>query len=70
MEEDNILWKMTEEKNRRILQAMTRFLGHEPTELDKREFRVMHSLGESTLYYQDVLIDTIKHQVKDDTLQD
>ncbi|HZI01869.1 MAG TPA: hypothetical protein VEX63_12020 [Flavisolibacter sp.] len=69
MEDDNILWKMTEEKNRKIYEAMTRFLGHEPSELDKKEFRVMHGLGESTLYYQDVLIDTIKHELDDHSRQ-
>jgi hypothetical protein len=69
MEGNDILSKMTEEKNRKIHEAMVQFLGHEPSDLDKKEFRVMHGLGESLLYYQDVLVAVIKTELKDDGSQ-
>lgn len=46
---------------------MVQFLGHEPSDLDRKEFRVVHGLGESSLYYQDVLIAVIKTELKDDS---
>jgi hypothetical protein len=68
MEDSNILLKMAEEKQRKIRAAMVSFLGYEPSEINRKYFRVMHRLGESSVYYQDLLIATIKNEVVDDTL--
>ncbi len=67
MDENHILDEMAKENNRKIHEAMVQFLGHEPNELDKKEFRVMHGLGETSLYYQNTLVTVVKNEVKDDS---
>ncbi|MES2883105.1 MAG: hypothetical protein V4676_13225 [Bacteroidota bacterium] len=67
MDDNHILDQMANEQNRKIHEAMVQFLGHEPTELDKKEFRVMHGLGETSVYYQNTLITVVKNEVKDDS---
>ena len=39
-----------------IKEVITNFLGHEPSPEEKKQFNIMHSLGESNIYYKGVLI--------------
>lgn len=66
MDDNHILDEMAQDNKRKIHEAMVQFLGHEPTDLDKKEFRVMHGLGETSLYYQNTLITVVQTEVKDD----
>jgi hypothetical protein len=63
---ENILLKMTEEKNRLINLVITAFLGHNPTDSERKSFTFMHGLGESFIYYKGSLIDTVRYETKDD----
>jgi len=56
MSEKNILMKMSIEKKKMIKEVITNFLGHEPSPEEKKQFNIMHSLGESNIYYKGVLI--------------
>jgi len=58
---ENILLKMTEEKNRLIQEVMVRFLGHPPTGTEKKEFTFMHGLEESFIYFKGQLVETIRY---------
>jgi len=62
---DNILLKMTEEKNRLINEVITRFLGHQPSMLERKAFTFMHRLEESYIYYKGRLIEIVKYEAKD-----
>jgi len=68
MSEDNILQKLTEEKNRMINEVIARFLGHEVSAEDRKHFKVINRLGESIIYYEGELIGTIKYETIDDTV--
>jgi hypothetical protein len=65
---DNVLQKLTEEKNRMITEVITKFLGHEPTQEDRKFFKVINRLGESIIYYQGELICSIKYETVNDTI--
>ncbi len=62
MSEKNILMKMTKEKNRKINELITQFLGHEPTEAERKEFKIMNQLGESIIYYHGELVGTVRYK--------
>ncbi len=62
---ENILLKMTEEKNRLINEVITKFLGHSPSLKERKAFTFMHHLGESIIYYQGTLVGTVKYAAKD-----
>lgn len=66
MSKDNILQKLTEEKNRLISEVMTRFLGHEVTAEDRKYFKVINRLGESIIYYHGELIGSIRYETVHD----
>lgn len=66
MSEKNILLKMTLEKNRMIKEVISNFLGHEPTAEEKKDFKVMHSLGESNIYFRGELIGHVTYQKEED----
>ncbi|MFL5773645.1 MAG: hypothetical protein ACJ75F_10835 [Flavisolibacter sp.] len=66
MSEKNILLKMTLEKNRMIKEVISNFLGHEPTGEEKKEFKVMHGLGESNIYFKGELIGHVSFQSESD----
>lgn len=66
MSEENILLKMTREKNRMIKEVITNFLGHEPSGEEKKLFNLMHRLGESNIYYKGELIGHVVYQTEDD----
>lgn len=65
MSQKNVLLKMTMEKNRMINELITNFLGHEPTEEERKEFKIMNQLGESIIYYQGELIGTVRYKADD-----
>ena len=62
MSRDNILSKITEEKNRMINEVITNFLGHAPNKEDKKQFNIINQLGESLVYYKGELIWSIKYK--------
>lgn len=45
-----------------INELITKFLGHEPTEAERKEFRIMNQLGESIIYYQGELVGTVRYK--------
>jgi hypothetical protein len=53
---------MTMEKNRKINELITEFLGHEPDEAERKEFRIMNQLGESIIYHHGELVGTVKYK--------
>ena len=65
MSEKNVLLKMTIEKARMINELITRFLGHEPTREEKKQFNIMNRLGESIIYFKGDLIGTVKYEMDD-----
>ncbi len=66
MSEKNILMKMTMEKSRMIKEVISNFLGHEPSGEDKKLFNIMHTLGESNIYYKGELIGHVAYQSDED----
>jgi hypothetical protein len=67
MSEGNILLKLTVEKNRKIKEAIQQFLGHTPTPEERKQFNIMHSLGESIIYFKGSWVGTIRFDAVDDT---
>jgi hypothetical protein len=65
MTESNVLAKMAIEKKKMIEELIARFLGHHPTKEDLKEFKIMHGLNESQIYYKTVLIGTAKADTTD-----
>ena len=45
-----------------INDLIAKFLGHEPTEAERKEFRIMNQLGESVIYYQGELVGTVRYK--------
>ena len=68
MSRDNILSKITEEKNRMINEVITNFLGHAPNKEDKKQFNIINQLGESIVYYKGELICSIKYKTVEDKI--
>lgn len=68
MSRDNILLKITEEKNRLINEVITNFLGHAPGKEDKKQFNIINQLGESIIYYRGELICSIKYKTVEDKI--
>jgi hypothetical protein len=65
MSEKNVLLKMTMEKARLINELITKFLGHEPTKEEKKQFHIMNRLGESIIYFKGDLLGTVKYETDD-----
>ena len=65
MSEKNVLLKMTIEKARMINELITKFLGHEPSKEEKKQFHIMNRLGESIIYHQGSLIGTVRYKADD-----
>jgi hypothetical protein len=65
MTEKNVLLKMTIEKARMIHELITKFLGHEPSWSEKKQFHVMSRLGESIIYHKGHLVGSVKYEVDD-----
>lgn len=68
MPEKNVLLKMTMEKARMINELITKFLGHEPTKEEKKQFHIMNRLGESIIYHNGELVGTVKYKTDDGLL--
>ena len=66
MSEQNILMRMTMEKNRLIKEMITRFLGHEPSGAEKKQFNIMHTLGECNIYFKGDLIGHVAFDTEDE----
>jgi hypothetical protein len=65
MSEKNVLLKMTIEKAKMINELITKFLGHEPTKEEKKNFYVMNRLGESIIYYKGDLVGSVEYKTDD-----
>lgn len=65
MSEKNVLLKMTMEKARLINELITKFLGHEPSKEEKKQFNIMNRLGESIIYFKGDLVGTVKYKTDD-----
>lgn len=65
MSEKNVLLKMTIEKAKMINELITKFLGHEPTKEEKKNFYVMNRLGESIIYYKGDLVGRVEYKTDD-----
>lgn len=63
--EKNVLLKMTMEKARMINELITKFLGHEPTREEKKQFYIMNRLGESVVYFKGDLVGTVRYETDD-----
>ena len=62
---ENVLLKMTIEKARLINELIAGFLGHEPSEEEKKQFNIMNRLGESIIYFNGEFIGTVKYKADD-----
>jgi hypothetical protein len=65
MSEEHILMKMTAEKNKRLKEFVIRFIGHEPSKEERKEFTFIHTLGESKIYYKRKLVEVLKYDTTD-----
>ena len=50
------------EKNRQISELIKTFLGHEPNEIERKEFKIMNQLGESIIYFHGELVGTVRYK--------
>ena len=66
MNEKNVLVKMTMEKARMINELIIKFLGHEPSKEEKKQFHVMSRLGESILYHKGELVGSVRYEANED----
>lgn len=48
-----------------INEVITKFLGHEPTREEKKQFNIMNRLGESIIYHNGYLVDTVRYELDD-----
>lgn len=62
---ENVLLKMTIEKARLINEMITKFLGHEPSKEERKQFNIMSRLGESIVYFNGDFIGTVTYEVDD-----
>lgn len=62
---ENILKKITALKNEQVRWFICQFLGHAPSEDERKDFTIMHSLYQSVIYYKGNLIGYIKPVVED-----
>jgi len=66
MPEANILLQMTIEKSRLIEEVIVRFLGHAPNWKERKTFRIMNQLQESSVYHKGECIGVIRCETVDD----
>ena len=66
MPENNFLARLAFEKKEKINELISRFLGHLPTEEDKKYFNIMHHIRESEVYYKGILIGKVKSEAPDE----
>ncbi|MGZ3839597.1 MAG: hypothetical protein ACXVMS_10510 [Flavisolibacter sp.] len=59
MSEANVLLQMTIKKSRLIEDVIVRFLGHIPSWKERKTFRIMNQLHESSIYFKGELIGTV-----------
>ena len=52
MSDANVLLEMTIQKAKLIEQMIIQFLGHPPSWNERKAFKVMNRLGESTIYHK------------------
>lgn len=69
MSGENILSKITEEKNKMINEVITNFLGHKPGKEDKKQFKIINQLGESIIYYRGELLCSIRYRTVQDHIE-
>jgi hypothetical protein len=62
---DNILATITAIKNGQINDFIRDFLGHTPTNEERKEFTIMRYLRQSIIYYQGKLIGYVEAQIDD-----
>jgi hypothetical protein len=68
MSDANILLQMTLERTRLIEERIVQFLGHVPSWKERKTFRILNRLGESTIYYEKQLVGTVYFQPVDDLI--
>ncbi|HJW17092.1 MAG TPA: hypothetical protein VJ499_08225 [Flavisolibacter sp.] len=68
MSDANILLQMTLERTRLIEERIVQFLGHRPSWKERKAFRILNRLGESTIYHQNQLVGTVYYQPIDDPI--
>ena len=66
MSESNILIKMTVAKARMIEELITKFLGHKPDWNERKAFRILNSLGESSIYLKGEFIGTVRYATEEE----
>ena len=64
---DNVLVEMSEAKNKLVHDFIENFLGHEPSNEERKEFTIMHGLNESQIYYQGSLIGNLNYEISDNS---
>jgi len=62
---ENVLLKMTIEKARLINEMIAKFLGHEPSKEERKQFNIMNRLGESIIYFNGDFIGTVRYEADD-----
>ena len=68
MSDANILLKMTMEKTRLIEEMIVQFLGYKPTWKERKTFSIMNKLGESSIYYKEKYIGTVRYDPMEETI--
>ena len=68
MSDANILLQMTLERTRLIEERIVQFLGHVPNWKERKAFRILNRLGESTIYHEKQLVGTVYYQPIDETI--
>jgi len=56
---------MSSAKNELVKEFITKFLGHDPSKNERKEFTIMHGLSESKIYYQGNLIGNLNYEITD-----
>lgn len=59
MSEANVLLQMTIKKSRLIEDVIIGFLGHIPSWKERKTFRIINMLHESSVYYKNELVGTV-----------
>ena len=68
MPEANILMQMTIEKSRLIEEVIVGFLGHSPSWKERKTFRIMNQLHESSIYHKGELVGTVNYAAVEDVI--
>ena len=62
MSDANVLLQMTLERTRLLEEWIVQLLGHVPSWNERKAFRILNRLGESTIYHKKQLVGTVYYQ--------